>query len=178
MIPPSPWLLAHLAQLPQQGQILDLACGRGRHLRCLSAHFAAPVAAGFLSFLAVDRDHQALAAVADLPGVETLACDLEGEHWPLAGRQFAAVVVCNYLWRPRLPELLALLAPGGVLIYETFMAGQAAYGRPTRPEFLLAPGELRAVCAAAGLCELAFTEGYVAQPQPGMRQGIVARRPR
>lgn len=176
MIPPSPWLLAHVAQLPLRGCILDLACGRGRHLRWLAGHAAAAVASGELQLLAVDRDTSALQSLAGVPGVTTRCCDLEGEVWPLSGQQFAAVIVTNYLWRPRFDDLLALLAPGGVLVYETFMLGHAAYGKPSRPDFLLEPGELRARCAAAGLQELAFSEGYVEQPRPALRQGIVARR--
>jgi len=100
--------------------------------------------------------------------------DLEGDAWPLAGRRFAGIVVTNYLWRPRLADLLALLAPGGVLIYETFMLGNEAYGKPSSPDFLLRPGELREVAAAAGLREIAFEEGYTASPKPAMRQAICA----
>ncbi len=107
-------------------------------------------------------------------GIETAELDLEGEVWPLAGRSFAGIVVTNYLWRPRLADLLALLAPGGILIYETFMLGNEVYGKPSRPDFLLRPGELREIAAAAGLRELAFVEGYVDEPKPAMRQAICA----
>lgn len=177
MIPPSPWLLEHSPYLPQTGCILDLACGRGRHLRWLADCFRQRIDGGFLTFLGVDRDADALASLVGLPGIETLCCDLEGTSWPLAGRQFAAVIVSRYLWRPRFSELLALLAPGGILLYETFMEGHARHGRPSSPDFLLRPGELRQRCQAAGLRELAFVEGYVEQPRPAMRQAIVARRP-
>jgi hypothetical protein len=102
--------------------------------------------------------------------------DLEGEDWPLAGEAFAGVVVTNYLWRPRLADVLALLAPGGVLIYETFMVGHEAFGRPSNPDFLLRPGELRERAAAAGLQELAWFEGMVSDPGPAVRQAICARR--
>lgn len=110
----------------------------------------------------------------DVPGIEAIQADLEGEVWPLAGRQFAGIIVTNYLWRPRLPDVLAMLAPGGVLIYETFMLGNAAYGKPSSPEFLLHPGELRQLAAAAGLREIAFEEGYVGTPKPAMRQAVCA----
>lgn len=146
--------------------MLDLACGSGRHSRLL--------AAGGWPVLAVDRDASALAALRGVAGISTACLDLEGETWPLAGRRFVGIVVANYLWRPRLPDLLALLIPGGVLIYETFMDGNAAYGKPTNPDFLLRPGELRAVAAAAGLREIAFAEGYVERPKPAMRQAICA----
>ena len=69
---------------------------------------------------------------------------------------------------------MALLAPGGVLIYETFMLGNEAFGKPSNPEFLLRPGELREVVAALGWRELAFAEGYVVSPKPSMCQSICA----
>lgn len=169
IIPPSPWVVAHLARIPKNSEVLDLACGQGRHSRLLAA-------AGH-RVLAVDRDADALATLQGITGVCCQRMELEGEDWPLVDRQFAAVVVTNYLWRARLPELLALVQPGGVLIYETFMVGNAAYGKPSRPDFLLQPGELRQVITAAGLQEIDFCEGYVEQPKPAMRQAICAVRP-
>lgn len=169
MIPPSPWVVAQATQLPAAGRVLDLACGSGRHARWLAAR-GHPV-------LAVDRDPAALARLAGLPGVTTRCCDLEGEAWPLAGERFAGIVVTNYLWRPRLGELPAMLASGGVLIYETFMQGNAAYGKPSNPDFLLRPGELRDFARAAGLRELAYAEGYVATPRAAVRQALCALRP-
>jgi len=148
--------------------VLDLACGSGRHSRLLGQ--------GGFAVLAVDRDHVALASLAAAPGITTAAMDLEGADWPLAGREFDGMVVTNYLWRPRLPELLAMLAPGGVLIYETFMLGNAEYGKPANPDFLLRPGELRDIAREAGLREIAFVEGYVETPKPAMRQAICAMR--
>lgn len=127
--------------------------------------------------MAVDRDESVLFPLAALSGVETRCLDLEGDDWPLAGHSFAGVVVTNYLWRPRLDDLFALLAPGGVLIYETFMAGNAAFGKPSRADFLLNPGELHARALQAGLREIAFMEGYADDPKPCMRQAIVAERP-
>ena len=168
MIPPSPWVTAHAAQIKTGGQVLDLACGSGRHARWLAG-------LGY-RVTAVDRDGEALAALGAVANVQTETMDLEGDVWPLAGRQFDGIVVTNYLWRPRLPDLLAMLTPGGVLIYETFMLGNEAYGKPSRPDFLLRPGELHEVVAAASLCELAFVEGYVAEPKPAMRQAVCARR--
>jgi SAM-dependent methyltransferase len=168
MIRPSDWLEQCIKFLPAGGRVVDLACGRGRHSRYLAAKNH-PV-------LAVDHKPEDLAFLSDLAGVETREIDLEGEVWPLAGECFAGVVVSNYLWRPRFGELLALVAPGGVLIYETFMRGNEAYGKPANPDFLLRPQELRVLTQAAGLRELAFVEGYVDQPKPAMRQAICARR--
>lgn len=146
--------------------MLDLACGSGRHARWLAAK-------GY-AVHAVDHDAAAIAGLSGCAGVETSQLDLEGDAWPLSGRRYAGIVVTNYLWRARLNDLLAMLAPGGVLIYETFMLGNAAYGKPSNPDFLLRPGELREIAAAAGLREVAFEEGYVASPKPAMRQAICA----
>lgn len=168
MITPSPWVERCLPRLPAGGETLDLACGAGRHARLLAAA-GHPV-------LAVDRDAAALASLAGTPRVATWQADLEGGDWPLAGRQFAGVVVANYLWRPRLPEVLALLAPGGVLIYETFMIGNERYGKPSRPDFLLHSQELLDLARNAGLAVLAYEEGYAGGPRPAVRQAICAGR--
>ncbi len=165
-LPPSPWVVRHSRLIASGGPVLDLACGSGRHARLLAGM-------GF-AVLAVDCNSEALAALADVAGVTASRLDLESGDWPLAGRSFAGIVVANYLWRPRLPDVLAMLAPGGVLIYETFMLGNEAYGRPSTPEFLLRPGELRELAQAAGLREIAFEEGYAASPKPAMRQAICA----
>lgn len=159
----------HAARIPASGEVLDLACGSGRHARWLAGQGK--------QVFAVDRDFEAISGLQGVAGVRAETMDLEGERWPLAGRRFAGIVVTNYLWRPRLPDLLALLAPGGVLIYETFMLGNEAYGKPSRAEFLLQPGELKAVAEQGGLQVLDFCEGYVDQPKPAMRQAVCALRP-
>ena len=159
-------MVRHCERIASGGPVLDLACGSGRHARLLAGK-------GYAVY-AVDRDAAAIAGLQGLARIDAVQLDLEGTDWPLAGRSFAGIVVTNYLWRPRLPDLLALLAPGGVLIYETFMLGNEAYGKPSNPEFLLRPGELREIVAAAGLREIAFEEGYVASPKPAMRQAICA----
>jgi len=146
--------------------VLDLACGSGRHARLLAAR-------GY-KVVAVDRDFAAISELRGVAGITALQLDLEGSDWPLAGERFAGIIVTNYLWRPRLADVCALLDRGGVLIYETFMVGNEAYGKPANPEFLLRPGELRAVASAAGLREIAFAEGYTAQPKPALRQAICA----
>ncbi len=164
----SAWVRRFLPLLPPGGQVLDLACGGGRHVRLLAD-------AGF-AVTAVDRDATALAAVAALGTPATLLqADLEGAPWPLAGRRFDGIVVTNYLWRPLLPHIAAALAEGGVLLYETFARGQESIGRPSRPEFLLAPGELLA--AFAGLRVVAFEDGFEqppAAPAPRFVQRLAA----
>ena len=130
--PPSDWLVRWTPLLPPGARVLDVACGHGRHVRWLAA-------AGH-AVTAVDRDPALLGPLASL--ASTLEADLEEHPWPLPGRRFDAVVVTNYLWRPLFPALLGAVAPGGLLIYETFALAHAALGRPRRPEFLLRPGEL------------------------------------
>ena len=93
---------------------------------------------------------------------EIHCADIEDGPWPFAGRQFGAVIVTNYLWRPLLPLLVDSVAPGGVLIYETFASGNETVGRPARADFLLQPGELLAACAT--LRTVAYEDGFVDAP--------------
>jgi SAM-dependent methyltransferase len=148
---PSPWVLRWATLLKPGAAVLDLACGQGRHARLFAACGQ--------KVLALDRDPQALAALQALPGIETLCADVEAGPWPLEGWAFDAVVVTNYLHRPLWPRLVEALAPGGLLIYETFMQGNENYGKPSNPDFLLRPGEL--LEATAVLQPLAFEQGVV-----------------
>jgi SAM-dependent methyltransferase len=149
---PSAWVQRFAGLIAPGGRVLDVACGSGRHAVWLAAQGYAVTGVG--------RNAEALEG---LPaGIETVHADLEGAPWPLAGRLFDAVVVTHYLWRPLWPHLLQALAPGGVLLYETFTLGQQRYGKPTRPDFLLQPGELLRACA--GLRVVAFEEGLQAEP--------------
>lgn len=155
--------------VPERGVVLDVACGHGRHARWFYERNH-PLAL-------VDRAQEAIEFIANslpaLPAqaVETVAADIENGPWPFAGRQFDAVVVTNYLWRPLLPTLLASLATGGVLIYETFTQGNETVGKPSRPDFLLRPGELLEVCQ--DLRVVAFEEGFHESP-PRFIQRIAA----
>lgn len=149
---PSAWVQRWSALIPPHSSTLDVACGAGRHLRWLREQ-------GHL-VTGVDRSEQALASC---DGLGELVCaDIEHGPWPFEGRQFGAVVVTNYLWRPLLTQLVASVAPGGVFIYETFAAGNETVGRPARPEFLLQPGELWAACQ--GLRVVAYEDGFLASP--------------
>ncbi len=141
--------------------MLDVACGHGRHMRWFSQR-GHPVCG-------VDRDPDAIRAAAVLG--ETLLADIESGPWPLPGRTFGAVVVTHYLWRPLLPQILAAIAPAGVLIYETFAAGNETVGRPARPEFLLQAGELLRFCSA--LRVVAYEDGFLDGP-PRFVQRIAA----
>jgi SAM-dependent methyltransferase len=149
----SPWIQRWTHLVPPGGTVLDLACGRGRHLRWFAARGH--------RVTGVDRDAEALATLAGV--AETVAADIENGPWPFAGRTFDAVVVTNYLWRPLFPQILAAVAPGGVLLHETFAQGNETVGKPSRPDFLLAPGEL--LCAYGELRVVGYEDGFLEAPE-------------
>jgi SAM-dependent methyltransferase len=169
----SPWVARWAHLVPAGGAVLDVACGLGRH----ALHFSKlnhPVSI-------VDRAQAAIESVANrLPShAQCITADIENDPWPFMGgldkpQQFAGVVVTNYLWRALLPNIIDSVAPGGVLIYETFAAGNETVGKPSRPDFLLQPGELLTACA--GLRVVAYEDGFVANPARFV-QRIVAVRP-
>ncbi len=165
---PSPWVARFAALVPPEGDVLDLAAGSGRHSRLLRARGHQVVA--------VDRDTAALAALAQGdPELTVVAADLEapGAAWPTGARRFAGIVVTNYLHRPLFPLIRAALAPGGVLIYETFARGNERFGKPSNPDFLLRPGELLEL--AQGWLVVAYEDLEIAEPRPAMVQRIAAR---
>jgi SAM-dependent methyltransferase len=168
---PSPWVQRFAAVVPA-GEVLDLACGSGRHSRLL-ASLGHPV-------LALDRSDESLAQVAG-EGITTLQHDLEvadeSARWPFSAERFSGIVVTNYLFRPLLNAIVDSLAPNGVLIYETFAAGNAQFGKPSNPDFLLAHGELLTLAQAHGLHVLAYEDGYVETPKPAMVQRLCAIKP-
>jgi SAM-dependent methyltransferase len=162
---PSVWVVRWAEQLPPGGRVLDVASGGGRHTRYLALRGHAVEA--------VDRDPAALSGLARIGGVSTRCVDLENAPWPYEGQSFAGVVVVNYLHRPLFSHFLAALAPGGVLIYETFAAGNERYGRPSNPAFLLNAGELLEVVSGK-LRVIAYEDLYVADPKAAMVQRICA----
>ncbi len=165
---PSAWIRRFAHLLPHDAEVLDVACGSGRHLR-----FLAEVRPD-LRLHGVDRDAVAVEPLHELARI-TVA-DIEQGPWPFAGRAFGGLLVTNYLWRPRWPDLAAALAPGGVLLYETFARGHEAIGRPSRPDFLLQPGELLRWATSTGWQVVAFEEGLETEPHRVV-QRIAAVRP-
>jgi SAM-dependent methyltransferase len=161
---PSEWVKRWAGFIPS-GEVLDLACGNGRHSRYLAS-------AGY-RVCAIDRDAQAVAALTSVPGLSVQIADLEGMPWPFRGRCFAGIVVANYLYRPLFPHLLDALADDGAFIYETFALGNERFGKPSNPDFLLRPGELLEVVRGK-LRVLAYEDLQVSLPKPAMVQRICA----
>lgn len=166
-VPASAWLVRWSGLLRPAARALDYAAGRGRNTQVLLAAGA--------RVTAVDRDAAALAAID--PAAERIVADLEADPWPFGERRFDVLVCCNYLHRPRLSLMAGLVAPGGLVIMETFAAGNERWGRPSRPDFLLRPGELFAACERAGFVVLGFEHGFTANPRQAMVQRVCAVRP-
>jgi SAM-dependent methyltransferase len=162
---PSAWVVRWAERVPAGGRVLDLACGNGRHARYFAGR-GHPVEA-------VDRDPAMLAGLAGVPGIAPRCADLESGPWPYEAQQFAGIVVANYLHRPLFPRLLQALAPEGVLIYETFAAGNERYGKPSNPAFLLKPGELLEIVRGR-LRVIAYEDLEVSDPRRAAVQRICA----
>ena len=161
----SDWIQRFAHLLPPTSRVLDVACGSGRHASYLAAQGH--------EVTGVDRDAQALS---QLPAkVNAVHADIEQDAWPLSYEQFDAVVVTNYLWRPLWPQILGSVREGGVLLYETFAQGNEIYGKPSRPDFLLQPGELLRVCT--GWQVVAYEHGLRSAPERVV-QRIAAIKPR
>ncbi|CAG9177085.1 class I SAM-dependent methyltransferase [Cupriavidus pampae] len=166
---PSSWVTRWAHLIRPGGRVLDLACGSGRHAAWLAGQ-------GF-AVLAVDRDATAVAALpSPVQGSITgRVADLEQGAWPLGDvAAMDALVVTNYLHRPLWPHLLATLAPGGVLVYETFAAGNETVGKPSRPDFLLRPGELLDVVKGQ-LRVIGYEDGVLAARSQGGSPAFVQR---
>jgi SAM-dependent methyltransferase len=148
----SAWVQRWTPLVAADSQVLDVACGHGRHMQWLQSlgH----------RVTGIDRSETALVSASRFG--TTLQADIEQGPWPLPERQFGAVVVTNYLWRPLWPALRASVSPGGLMIYETFARGQETIGKPSRRDFLLDPGEL--LKAFAGWHVVAYENGFLSQP--------------
>ncbi len=158
---PSAWVRRWSHLVAPGSTLLDVACGSGRHVRWFTARGC--------QVTGVDRDAAAVQALGNV--AEMIVADIENGPWPLGQRRFDAVVVTNYLWRPLLPVIVASVGDGGVLLWETFSAGNQTVGKPSNPDFLLRPGEL--LSAVQGLRVVAFEDGFETEP-PRFVQRIAA----
>jgi len=165
--------LERLRAAASAGPVLDLACGRGRN--------ALALARAGLPVIGLDLDRERLealraSALAGALPVALLRADLEaGARIPLADASCGAVVVFRYLHRALAREIVRVLAPGGLLLYETFTRSQRGIAQhPKNPAFLLEPGELPKLFAA--LEPLHVEEAVVSAPVPEAVARLVARK--
>ena len=163
---PEDWVKKHVNLISHGKQVVDLACGRGRHARFL-------LSAGY-SVLALDKDVSGIDDISALPNLEIVEADLEIKGaLPLQGRKFSGIVVVNYLYRPLFSSLIDNLASDGVLIYQTFMLGNEMFGKPSNPAFLLKENELNDVFSEK-LAVVDFEQGYTGEPKSAFVQKICA----
>ena len=163
--------LALLRQAASEGPLLDLACGAGRN--------ALPLARAGAAVIGLDRDRArltALQAAARGLRVWPLQADLEASGTiPLASASCAGVLVFRYLHRPLAAEIVRVLKPNGVLLYETFTREHTQLAQhPRNPAFLLEPGELCGLFSA--LVPLRAEEVRVQAPAPEAVARLVARK--
>jgi SAM-dependent methyltransferase len=164
---PSPWVERFAALVPPAGRVCDVACGGGRHTRWFLARGH--------DVLAIDRDLSGVTDLIDDTRVELVEADLEdGSPFPVAPGACAAVVVTNYLWRPILGAIADAVAPGGVLLYETFAVGHERFGRPTNPDFLLRRNELLDLALGHDFTVVAYEDLQVDEPRRACVQRIAA----
>lgn len=167
---PSHWVQRFLPGVKKGGDILDVACGGGRHLRTALEQ-------GY-SVTGIDRD---LSQVEDLgirPDVGLIEADLEaGRPFPLKDMRYDGVLVSNYLWRPILDDIIGCVSDDGVLIYETFALGHERKGKPSSPDFLLKNNELLEAVLPR-LTVVAYEHGLRGGDYPKIVQRIAACGPR
>ncbi len=163
---PSPWVVRFASLVSVRGDVLDVACGAGRHTRLFLERGHRVVA--------IDRDLSGVADLAEHPRLERVQNDLEDDTpFVLTGRRFAGIVVTNYLHRPLMPALVAAVNAAGVLIYETFAVGNERFGGPKNSDFLLRPGELLDA-VRKHLRVIAYEDLVVGEPSPAAIQRVCA----
>jgi len=164
-------ILASAIAMGPRGRALDLACGDGRNALFLARRGfvvdAVDLAYGALRHLAVAARREGLA-------VQTIQADLE--RWPLPDSRYGIVVNTRYLQRSLFESMRRAVAPGGLVVFETFLRQQAEIGHPRNPTFLLEAGELRH--QFDGFEFILYEEGFHDEGDGGaFLARMVARRP-
>jgi SAM-dependent methyltransferase len=134
--------LPEIQRAAESGPIIDLACGNGRNgLYLLTQDI--PVIFSDSNPAALDRVRTSTSYKDNNSLAKLRLADFEGgQPNPLTDKQFGGIIVFRYLHRPLLAIIKESVAPGGIVIYETFTVDQAKFGRPKNPDFLLQHREL------------------------------------
>jgi tellurite methyltransferase len=165
---PAEFLVANRSLLPA-GQALDLAMGAGRNAIYLAKE-GFQVEGIDISAEAVEK---AMAlAESESVKISTLVADLENGY-KLTPMAYDVIVCFYYLHRPLIAEIKEGLKPGGVVVYETYNADQAEWGRPKNPEHLLKHNELLNMFCDYRI--LRYREGVI-EPRKAIAS-IIARKP-
>jgi SAM-dependent methyltransferase len=162
---PLSWTTGVLERLPVGLSLLDVACGSGRLVRWAATR-------GF-KVVGLDADENTVVELKN-DGFDVRLIDLETGPMPTPAVQFDCVVINRYWWRSRMFQWERWLKPDGMLIVETFAQGNGLYGRPSRDDFLLQPGELLKRCHLMNLRVLTYEDGFVARPNMARIQRVCA----
>jgi SAM-dependent methyltransferase len=155
-LPEPAGIVLELLPLLPNGAALDLACGTGRH-SLLLAEASHPVSAVDGSSVALDilaararaqnfevhhSNRREIEAENRNRHIRLVQADLESAILPTAS--FAVILCIHYLQRSLHPQIIRALAPGGMLVFETYTLPQLEFAQgPHNPAFLLKAGELR-----------------------------------
>jgi 2-polyprenyl-3-methyl-5-hydroxy-6-metoxy-1,4-benzoquinol methylase len=132
---PSEWVKNNLSISNSELNLLDLACGNGRH-----SIYAASIGYKVTS---IDINKNVLLEIQNKEFIIPIQLDLEKNNiWPLKNKKFDVVIITNYLYRPIFKNIIKSMKPNGKLIYETFTEENSAFGKPNNKNYLLRPQEL------------------------------------
>lgn len=126
---------AHL--LPDTGEALDLACGRGANALFLAEH-GLRTQAWDISEVAIETLKNQ--TTTSHPNLQSQVRDVLKR--PPEPASFDVIVISRFLERSIVPALTAALRRGGVIFYQTFISDKSSQSGPTNPAYLLGKNEL------------------------------------
>ena len=168
------WLVEHRDLLAQQlgGRALDVACGAGREAAYL-AELGFTVDAVDVSDVAIARVRRRAAQRA--LDITATRMDLLHPETGFPRPPYDAICCFYFLQRPLFAQIAEVLAPGGLLVYETFTRDHVEVVGAQMPErFLLDHNEL--LHAFGGLRVLHFREAVIGTQCRRAVASLVARR--
>ena len=134
--------------LPQTGRALDLACGKGGNALFL-AESGLETWAWDISDVVLDQ----LSTCAKQTGLSVHAEVRDVECQPLPTACFNVIVVSRFLNRSICQQIIEMLAPGGLLFYQTFTIDALTMEiGPRNPDYLLKRNELLKLFDRMQLC--------------------------